>query len=105
MPYAFVVETTDLEETFNHLASKWHDETDHLSSTTAAVTNLNYLRIIALGRRAVPLILRDLDERGGQWHLALQAITGEWPVPEDARGDIERMNRYWMDWAHQANSA
>lgn len=87
-----------LEQEFRGLAERWHVETDVLSSTTEIVSNFNYYRIIALGKDVIPLILQELQENGGQWYLALRALTNENPVnPEDV-GNIKNMKKAWLDW-------
>jgi len=57
---------------------------------------------------AVPLILRDLHmkaEDPDHWFWALQALTGDDPVPEDARGDMRQMAAAWLDWGHRSGYA
>ena len=68
-------------------------------------TCLSYQRVIGMGEKAIPLILRQLENEGDDpdhWFWALQAITREDPVPEDARGDMKEMARAWLDWAYMA---
>jgi hypothetical protein len=58
-----------------------------------------YRQIIGLGPAVLPLLLRDLRETGRFWFPALNAITGENPVPDDAAGDVDKMTEAWMGWA------
>ena len=52
-----------------------------------------------MGEAAVPLILNDLQARGGEWYAALRSITGASPAPADGQGDIRRMTEAWVAWA------
>ena len=53
------------------------------------------------GAPAIPLILRRLAARGGQWFAALRSLTGENPVPAGDRGDIEAITRAWLRWGDE----
>jgi hypothetical protein len=88
-----------LRVAFEELALAWSSATAHLSSTTRLVEHPAYRQIIGLGPAVLPLMLRDLQETGRFWFPALNAITGENPVPEDAAGDVERMTEAWMGWS------
>lgn len=84
---------------FKQLSKTWRKETAGYSLTTPEVTHPAYLRIIGMGPVAVPWILRELEENGGQWFVALRAITGADPVPEEDRGDRSKMRGAWLAWA------
>jgi hypothetical protein len=87
----------ELEDEFLKLAATWREETEHLSSTTV-FTHAAYQRIIGLGPKVVPAILRDLARTGDHWFWALRAITGQNPVrPEDA-GNVRKMAETWLAW-------
>jgi hypothetical protein len=88
---------------FQQLASQWHKERGATSSITQMAICPSYQRIIGLGEKAIPLILRRLENEGDDpdhWFWALQALTREDPVPQDARGDMKEMARSWLDWAY-----
>src|SRR5438045_993176 len=68
------------EEEFGTFSKKWREEVGAESSLSRITGNMNYLRIISLGKKAVPLILRDLQREPAPWFLALRAITGEQDV-------------------------
>lgn len=90
---------------FQQLASQWRKERGATSSITQMATCLSYQRVIGMGEKAIPLILRQLENEGDDpdhWFWALQAITREDPVPEDARGNMKEMARAWLDWAYMA---
>ena len=92
---------TDPRQQFVSLANEWRSATRHLSLASQKAVHPAYLRIIGMGVAAVPFILEDLRTRGGQWYLALRALTGQSPVPEDAAGNILKMKEAWLRWGRQ----
>ncbi len=88
-----------VEERFRRLAAAWHKDTDYLSSMEDAEVHPAYQEIIRLGPEVVPLLLRNLAENHTHWFAALKAITGAWPAPAPAAGDIPRMAEAWLRWA------
>ena len=87
-----------LRVAFEELVLSWFTGTAHLSSPTKLVEHPAYRQIIGLGPAVLPLMLRDLSETRNFWFPALNAITGENPVPDDAAGDVERMTEAWIRW-------
>jgi hypothetical protein len=83
---------------FNEFARQWHEETRFSSDTGFITSRDSYRRIVDMGYSAVPHILRDLATRGGDWFTALEAITGESPVPQDDYGFPRRMKTAWLNW-------
>jgi hypothetical protein len=65
---------------------------------TALVRHPAYQAIIALGRPAVPLLLRELAREPDHWFGALKAITGDDPVPPRSRGKLHEMTAAWLAW-------
>lgn len=89
------------EASFQHLAKQWKRETGHLSSVMQKARHWAYLRIIAMGPDAVPLLLSQLRSEGTMphhWFVALAYVTGEDPVPEDDRGNVLKMRDAWLNW-------
>lgn len=91
------VSSPALEDEFQHLAARWREATEHLSSTSV-FTHPAYQRIIGLGAPVVPLLLRDMAETEAHWFWALRAITGENPVPAADAGDVRKMIDAWQRW-------
>ena len=87
-----------LKVAFEELVLAWSSETAHLSSPMKVIAHPAYRQIIGLGPAILPLLLRDLAESRRFWFPALNAITGENPVPPDAAGDITRMTEAWIKW-------
>jgi hypothetical protein len=90
-----------LRVAFEELALAWSTATAHLSSPTRLMEHFAYRQIIGLGPRVLPLLLRDLQETGRFWFPALNAITGENPIPEEAAGDVDRMSEAWIKWGRE----
>jgi hypothetical protein len=60
-----------------------------------------YQEIIGMGLPVVPLILEELQAEPDHWYWALQAITGENPVPAEVDGDMRRIRDAWLEWGRQ----
>jgi PHD/YefM family antitoxin component YafN of YafNO toxin-antitoxin module len=75
-----------LDEEFGRLAAEWKSQSEFLPSPTAIAGLPAYQAIIRMGQAAVPLILGELRREPDHWFVALKRITGEDPVPKDARG-------------------
>src|SRR5207247_650310 len=86
------------ETLFDELASHWHMDTEFSSVTRQITSHDDYRQIIAMGWSAVPWILRDLADRGGDWFTALEEITHEQPVSEGDFGYPRRMKDAWLKW-------
>jgi hypothetical protein len=72
-----------------------------MSSITDMVLLPSYQRIIGLGSGAIPLLLAELERKPDHWFWALQAITGEDPVPAASRGNLIEMSAAWLAWGRQ----
>lgn len=89
---------SNLEAEFNVLADQWRHETGVHSSLTKILSNWNYLKIIALGEPAIPLILEELRREPAPWFVALEAITGEHNVGREFAGNFRKMSAAWLAW-------
>ena len=83
---------------FYLLKSKWEKDTAFLSSMANIAMHPAYQQIIGMGSIAIPLILSELKQKPGHWFWALNAITGEDPVPPEQRGKIKEMAKVWIEW-------
>ena len=89
------------ENRFNELAAKWKSETKYSSSMTDMILHPAYMRIIGMGKEALPLILRELRREPDYWFWALSAIADAEPVrPEDV-GNLEKSTEAWLNWASE----
>jgi hypothetical protein len=88
----------ELRARFDTLATQWKKQSACLSNETHAAMLPSYQQIIGLGPAAVPLILEELQREPALWFWALEAITGEDPIPPDAGGRFEVMTQAWLNW-------
>jgi hypothetical protein len=86
---------------FYRLAAVWRVETAHLSNLTQKCNHPAYRAIVAMGPDVIPLILAELEREPNHWFAALRELTGENPVPPEARGKVKEMASSWLDWAEK----
>jgi hypothetical protein len=97
-------ENLRLKERFRQFASEWRQNRNSLSSTAwDNVAIPGYQRIIGMGDKAIPFILEEIQTelKSGEpddWFVALWAISGENPVPEESRGNLKQMASAWLQW-------
>ena len=88
----------NFEAKFRALTEIWREETGPLSSPTRKAAHPAYQQIIEMGEGAIPFILEDMQQHPGHWSIALQAITGENPVPKTAAGHVAQVATAWTEW-------
>lgn len=88
----------DTEHKFKNFSAKWHQQIGPDSSLSNIVGNINYLQVIAMGKKVVPLILQELEREPAPWFVALQAITGENPVDHRSAGNFPKIAEAWLQW-------
>ncbi len=93
--------TEPLQERFQALKDDWKLRTRHLSNVAQIALVFSYQQVIGMGPKAVPLILTELQREPDHWFWALEAITGENPVPKQDAGDIEASATAWLEWGKQ----
>lgn len=103
----------ELAQRFAELNAAWKEGTRFSSKMKTMVEHPANREIIAMGEKAVPLILADLEKNGGFGFLALQEITGvDPPIPEGHSGnkvicdswigyDIKGMEAAWIAWGRK----
>jgi hypothetical protein len=92
------IQQSESERIFYDLTVTWRQETALLSSVSMMAMHPAYQRIIGMGKKAIPLILRELQRQPDHWFWALNAITGDNPIdPEDA-GNIAKMRDAWLEY-------
>ena len=92
-------------ERFQKLAATWKSAVRFLSDTDEMCSHPAYQEIIGMGAAALPLIFLELEREPDNWFWALKAITGEDPVPEEHRGNVELMAKDWLLWAESFRAA
>jgi hypothetical protein len=90
-----------VEEKFRRLACAWRVETAYISSSSELVAHPAFREIVGMGPPAIPLLLRELENRTGHWHRALRQITGADPVPLADRGNIDKAAEAWLRWGKE----
>jgi hypothetical protein len=90
------------EERFRALVAAWKEESRYLSNLRQAVMLRSYQAIIGMGFPAVRLLLEELRREPAHWFWALEVITDTSPIPENARGNVEKMAAAWIDWGKRA---
>ena len=93
---------TEIAVEFSELANRWHRETGMYSLSIQKTSHPAYLRIVGMGSRAIPFILKDLRQHGGHWYQALESILGYSPVQIDEPGNIRQIKAQWLAWGHRA---
>ena len=92
-------------ERFQKLAATWKSAVRFLSDTDEMCSHPAYQEIIGMGAAALPFIFSELEREPDNWFWALKAITGEDPVPEEHRGNVELMAKDWLLWARSYRAA
>ncbi|MDP6422106.1 MAG: hypothetical protein FI707_13325 [SAR202 cluster bacterium] len=90
-----------LRDKFRRLAKTWRDETGMYSVDVKKIAHPAYREIIELGDQAIPLILADLEQHGGHWHHALEAILGYSPIKGDAKINLRELKERWLAWGRE----
>ena len=88
-------------EQFHRLAAVLQEECAFLSSMDEVAQHPAYRQIVEMGDRALPLILRELDQGPAHWFWALHEITRENPVLPNHRGYVKEMAQDWLNWARR----
>ncbi|MFA7341106.1 MAG: hypothetical protein WC028_30260 [Candidatus Obscuribacterales bacterium] len=92
---------SELQVEFDKLATCWRRDTSILSSSSSSSMHPAYQRIIGMGPKVLPCILRDLEATYDQWFWALEAITGQNPVPSEFRGSVPKMAECWLRFGRE----
>ncbi len=95
------ITTQTSEQEFDVLTATWKNDMRFSSSIHSLMTNPSYLRVIAMGKKAIPLILEDLKQEPDHWFIALNILTGQDPVPNESRGDVIAMTAAWLQWGRE----
>jgi len=86
-------------ETFRELVDLWRRETWYQSSTNRRISHPAYLKIIGLGKQALPWILQELRQQPDYWFSALEAISRD-PSPNTSASatNISTLRDAWLEW-------
>src|SRR5438105_538895 len=86
---------------FRDLTQEWKRETRGISSVSEIFMHPAYQLIIGMGERALPDILHDLQQNGGEWFHALHSIVGR----DIAAGTktVSDARAAWIQWGYENN--
>lgn len=88
-----------LEKKFRKLVKEWWEGTCILSNPTQIVSHPAYKRIVAMGNKIIPLILKEYQTGGSfEWCAVLEEITGENPVQSHHAVSYNLMRDDWLSW-------
>jgi hypothetical protein len=90
-----------LEQEFNQLAGQWRSETGMLSLIRQKAMHPAYQKIIGMGKDALPFILRELRNRGGDWLWALEAIARPKVNPALGTTNFKDAVAAWLKWGEE----
>lgn len=86
---------------FEYLSSAIEQECIMVSSPSQIAMHPYYQKIISFGKKAIPLLIKKLDNTPTYWFWALEEISGTNPVPVIHRGNIPEMIKLWKNWAKE----
>ena len=95
----------DFIDVFYRALRQWVSETIFESNLDVILSHPSFRTIVAMGQRAVPLIVDELKRRPSLIAYALEAITGEQPYPANTRGNIRAMSDHWVLWSEREDVA
>jgi hypothetical protein len=95
-------EDFEARQIFDRFYAEWNRDTATSSNMTRIITHPAYYSIIAMGKRALPYILKSLEDGGGPWFVALEAIvTDGSPVSSEHRNNARQMREDWLIWGRK----
>lgn len=89
---------SNLYKEFLRLSKEWKESTNLISDWSRIVYHPSYQKIIGLGPEAIPFILKEMQDNGGQWFWALEALARENPIIDADAGKIKKMTEAWINW-------
>ena len=98
---AFKTGSEKREVMFRKYLGEWRTETAMLSDAKKILMHPAHYKIIAMGRKVLPLIFRDLAKGGGHWYVALESLTLANPVLPESRATAALIRRDWLSWGRE----
>jgi hypothetical protein len=95
------LDTADLETEFNALVAKWREDTFPYSSLTKQFNHPAYVRIMAMGKQGIPLVLREMQRSQDSWFYALKFMAGE--DASEGIKDFDAARTAWTEWGYKHN--
>lgn len=88
-----------LRAEFSVLADEWLAATKHSSLVSQKLSHPSHLRIVGMGKPAIPLLLEALRDKPSHWFAALTATTGE-DITKQSANPSEARN-VWLAWGRE----
>ncbi|NEQ98313.1 MAG: hypothetical protein F6K30_16610, partial [Cyanothece sp. SIO2G6] len=89
----------EVRSRFKMLEQTWREDTEAVSSISRIIAHPCYLKIIAMGYKAVPLILESLKNNPNHWFPALSAITDANPALPGS--SFDEAVAAWLNWGRE----
>lgn len=89
----------DIAQQFRILMSRWKSETMAMSSSTDICNHEAYRGIVALGERAIPPVLKELEAGELRLLSVLREIKGD--VVFDNVDSVETLASAWLRWGRE----
>lgn len=83
---------------FPDLVEKWQNETIFMSSPEDIRNVESFTEIVRYGWMSVPYIIEEIGQRPSLLFMALNEITGEDPISDAIRGNVDLMTGAWIAW-------
>jgi hypothetical protein len=98
----YAAHATDYLDNFHELVRRWRLETSASSSVMFMIENSNFQQIVKMGKKAIPLIVRELKAHEDFLFMALSLILpSENVIPTSAKGKPQKMIDAWLRWAER----
>lgn len=81
---------------FEKLVVQWKEDTFAVSSLTKKYNHPAYIRIMAMGKDGIRLVLQELQRSGGRWFYALKFMAGE--NVSEGMDNFEDAKAAWLEW-------
>jgi len=97
MPVAIPIDSTTAPR-FQRLANEWLRDTAFVSDPIEKFMHPAHLKILGMGDKILPLVLREVEKMSGHWFMVLDAISPENPVTPEDQASLERTAQAWVEW-------
>lgn len=97
MPGTISIDGTT-EQRFQQLAREWLRDTAFVSDPIEKFMHPAHMKILGMGEKILPLVLREVERMSGHWFMVLDAISPENPVTPEDQASPERTAHAWVDW-------
>lgn len=84
---------------FSQLSCEVVSDYYYKSSPDSIQKHPSYLKIIAMGKEAIPFLIEELDKNPTYWFRALGLVANSNPIKQENRGIVPAMINDWKLWA------